>query len=208
MRTLTFIFLFAFTSLLAQDKDKSESLLSDLSKKIKSYTSFSIEFKASIKNADTGIDETVQGQGWVQGDKFHTIYGDNIVISNGIKIWVVSKEDKAVYISSASDDDDESLNPKKLMSIWENGFKSKYVKEENGNHIINLYPKEPGKSQYHTLVIKINASTKELKSVEVRMKDGTKMVYDVTKLVANIDIPSTKFVYDKRNFAGYQEVDN
>ncbi len=205
MRFLVFFFFMAIAPVFAQDK--SQAILDDLSKKIKSYKTFYIEFKATIKNVDTGINENASGKGWVQGDKFHTIYGDNTIISNGIKIWVVSKEDAAVYISSVGDDDDESLNPKKLMSIWETGFKSKYIKEEAGNHIIHLFPKDPGNSEYHTIILKVSTA-KDLKSVEVKMKDGTKMTYEMSKFDGNIEIPASKFVYDKRNFPGYQEVEN
>lgn len=205
MRFLVVFFLLATTPFFAQDK--SQSILNDLSKKIKSYKSFYLDFKATIKNTDTGINENTTGKGWVQGDKFHTVYGENTIISNGIKLWVVSKEDKAVYISSAGDEDDESLNPKKLMSIWENGFSSKYVKQEGNNHVINLYPKDPGKSEYHTIILKVSTSN-DLKSVQVKMKDGTSMTYEMVKFDGNIDIPASKFVFDKRNYPGYQEVDN
>lgn len=205
MRFLVVFFLLATTPFFAQDK--SQSILNDLSKKIKSYKSFYVDFKATIKNTDTGINENTTGKGWVQGDKFHTVYGENTIISNGIKLWVVSKEDKAVYISSAGDEDEESLNPKKLMSIWENGFSSKYVKQEGSNHVINLYPKDPGKSEYHTIILKVSTSN-DLKSVQVKMKDGTAMTYEMVKFDGNIDIPASKFVFDKRNYPGYQKVDN
>src|SRR5690606_3322734 len=187
MRFLVVFFLLATTPFFAQDK--SQSILNDLSKKIKSYKSFYVDFKATIKNTDTGINENTTGKGWVQGDKFHTVYGENTIISNGIKLWVVSKEDKAVYISSAGDEDEESLNPKKLMSIWENGFSSKYVKQEGSNHVINLYPKDPGKSEYHTIILKVSTSN-DLKSVQVKMKDGTAMTYEMVIFDGNIDIPA------------------
>jgi outer membrane lipoprotein-sorting protein len=208
MRIVAFLMMWVIASPFVAQDNKSQTILNDLSKKMKGYKSFYLEFKASIKNPDTGVNENVTGKGWVQGDKFHTVYGDNTIISNGIKIWVVSKEDKAVYISSATDDDEETLNPKKLMSIWESGFNNKYIKEEGGNHVIHLFPKNPGKSEYHTIVLKISVAGKDLKAVEVRLKDGTKMVYEVVKLDGNVEIPTSKFVYDKRNFPGYQEVDN
>jgi outer membrane lipoprotein-sorting protein len=208
MRIVAFLMMWVIASPFVAQDNKSQTILNDLSKKMKGYKSFYLEFKASIKNPDTGVNENVTGKGWVQGDKFHTVYGDNTIISNGIKIWVVSKEDKAVYISSATDDDEETLNPKKLMSIWESGFNNKYIKEEGGNHVIHLFPKNPGKSEYHTIVLKISVAGKDLKAVEVRLKDGTKMVYEVVKFDGNVEIPTSKFVYDKRNFPGYQEVDN
>jgi outer membrane lipoprotein-sorting protein len=208
MRIIAFLMMWVIASPFVAQDNKSQTILNDLSKKMKGYKSFYLEFKASIKNPDTGVNENVTGKGWVQGDKFHTVYGDNTIISNGIKIWVVSKEDKAVYISSATDDDEETLNPKKLMSIWESGFNNKYIKEEGGNHVIHLFPKNPGKSEYHTIVLKISVNEKEIRAVEVRLKDGTKMVYEVVKFDGNVEIPTSKFVYDKRNFPGYQEVDN
>lgn len=187
--------------------DKSKSILDELGKKIKSYNSFYMEFKSIVKNTDAGINEISEGKGWVKGDKFFANLGKNTIISNGIKNWAISSEDKTVYVSSV-DNNDESINPKKLMTIWEKDVKSKYIKEESGMHIIHLFPTNPNKKDFHTIVLKISIATKELKHIEVRMKDSTRMYYDITKLTPNIEVSDSKFVYNKKDYPGFEEIED
>ena len=146
MRVLLFIFSFLSFLTFSQDP-KSQGVLDKLSSKMKSQKSFYIEFSATIKNNATGRSESENGKGWVKGDKFYASYGENTIISNGIKTWTIVKDEKSVYESDANEKDDESMNPKKLMTIWETGFKNKYEKEDKLNdeavHVINLYPKNP-----------------------------------------------------------------
>jgi outer membrane lipoprotein-sorting protein len=187
--------------------DKSKSILDELGKKIKSYSSFYMEFKSTVKNTDAGINEISEGKGWVKEDKFFANLGKHTIISNGIKNWAISSEDKTVYVSSV-DNNDESINPKKLMTIWEKDVKSKYIKEEGGMHIIHLFPTNPNKKDFHTIVVKISIATKELKHIEVRMKDSTRMYYDITKLTPNIEVSDSKFVYNKKDYPGFEEIED
>jgi outer membrane lipoprotein-sorting protein len=195
------------TGIAFSQNDKSKGILDELSKKVKSYNSFYLEFKSTVKNSDAGINEVMEGKGWVKGDKFFANLGKNTIISNGIKNWVISSEDKTVYIS-AVDDSEESINPKKLMTIWEKDVKSKYIKEEKGMHIIHLYPTNPSKKDFHTIVLKISVAGKDLKHIEVRMKDSTRMFYDITKLTPNVEVLDTKFVYNKKEYPGYEEIED
>jgi len=201
------MFCLMLSGIALSQQDKSKTILDDLGKKIKSYSSFYLEFKSTVKNTDAGINEVSEGKGWVKGDRFFANLGKNTIISNGIKNWVISTEDKTVYISTV-DDSDESINPKKLMTIWEKDVKSKYIKEEKGMHIIHLYPTNPAKKDFHTIVLKIAVASKELKHIEVRMKDSTKMFYEITKLTPNAEVLDSKFVYNKKDYPGYEEIED
>jgi hypothetical protein len=81
-----------------------------------------------MKNEGTGQNDNLSGKGWVKGNKYYATYGDNAIICNGLKSWTVVAKDKEVYESDAEGDDD-AVNPKKLMTIWESGFKNKFIKE-------------------------------------------------------------------------------
>ncbi len=208
---LAFLFLsfIAFTSL-SQEKTtdaKSQGILDKVSTKMKDYKSFYIEFSASVKNSASGVNESEIGKGWVKGNKFYASYGDNTIICNGTKTWTVVKEEKSVYESDASSNDDESINPKKLMTIWETGFKNKYEKEENLNdekvHVIYLYPKNPAKVDYHTIILYISKTDLELKKAIMKAKDGTAMTYSLTKFTPNSSVEDSKFVFDTKKYPGY-----
>ena len=212
MKILLFAFCLLTLTVSAQDskeiKDaKSQGILDKLSTKMKGLKSFYIDFSANIKNASSGTNETSAGKGWVKDKKFCASYGDNTIISNGIKTWTVVKEEKSVYESDANEDDKESINPKKLLTIWETGFKNKYEKEENLNgeivHVIYLYPKAAGKVDYHTIILYISKNTNEMKKAILKSKDGTVMTYSLTKFTPNETIEDTKFVFDSKKYPGY-----
>lgn len=206
MKYLLGAILLIATQAFGQDA-KSQSILDELSKKMKAQNSFYIEFSANIKNSATGMNESETGKGWVKGNKFYASYGENTIISNGMKTWTIVKEEKSVYESDASGDDEESMNPKKLMTIWETGFKNKYEKVETVGgeacHVINLYPKDPGKVEYHTIILYISKTSNELKKAIMKSKDGTTMTYTLTKFQGNPSVDDSKFVYDARKYPGY-----
>lgn len=186
---------------------KAQGILDKLSAKMKSQKSFYIEFTASIKNNSTGTNESETGKGWVKGEKFYASYGENTIVSNGIKTWTIVKEEKSVYETDAKEDDEESMNPKKLMTIWESGFKNKYEKEDKLNneavHVINLYPKNPSKVEYHTITLYISKVSNELKKAVMKTKDGTTMTYTLTKFTSNPTVEDSKFVFDIKKYPGY-----
>lgn len=202
---LTLLVLLSFNSF-GQDA-KSQGILDKLSTKMKGQKSFYIEFTANIKNATNGSNESETGKGWVKGDKFYASYGDNTIISNGIKSWTIVKEEKSVYETDANEAGDEGMNPKKLMTIWESGFKNKYEKEDKLNnevvHMIYLYPKNPAKVDNHTIILYISKNSNELKKAIMKAKDGTVMTYTLTKFQSNPTIEDTKFVFDIKKYPGY-----
>jgi len=203
---ITLITLLTFTVSYGQDA-KSQGILDKVSAKMNKTNSFYIEFSASIKNSSTGTNESETGKGWVKGDKYYASYGDNTIISNGVKTWTIVKEEKSVYQSDADEEDEESLNPKKLMTIWESGFKNKYSKETTYSgeavHVIYLYPTDPGSVEYHTIILYISKATHEVKKITMKTKDGTVMTYRVTKYTANPTVSDSKFVFDAKKYPGY-----
>lgn len=206
MKFLLPLFIFLSFSSFGQDA-KSQGILDKLSTKMKSQKSFYIEFTANIKNTANGTNESETGKGWVKGDKFYASYGENTIISNGVKSWTIVKEEKSVYETDANESGEESMNPKKLMTIWESGFKNKYEKEDKLNneavHVINLYPKNAAKVEYHTIILYISKTSNELKKAIMKAKDGTIMTYTLTKFQSNPAIEDTKFVFDIKKYPGY-----
>lgn len=185
---------------------QSQAILNKLSGSMKSLKTFYVEFNANIKNASTGVNESEKGKGWVKGNKYFATYGEITLLSNGLKTWTVINEEKSVYESDASDDE-ESMNPKKLMTIWENGFKNKYEKASTFNgenvHIIKLYPTNPDNADYHTILLYVSTKSSELKKAVMKTNDGTTMTYHLTKFVSNKDIADSKFAFNKAQYPGF-----
>lgn len=198
------------SSLVYGQDAKADGILDKVSAKIKGLKTFYVEFSATIKNSTNGTNTNMSGKGWVKGDKFSATYGETTLISNGIKTWSIVKEEKTVYETDASGADEESINPKKLMTIWETGFKSKYEKEETLGgekvHMIYLYPKNPKKANYHTIIVYVSKEDNELKKAILKSNDGTVSTFTMTKFTSNPAIEDSKFVFDKSKYPGYTVV--
>ena len=206
-----FICLTLLGSTLSYGQDaKADGILDKVSAKIKGLKTFYVEFSATIKNSSNGTNSNMSGKGWVKGDKYSATYGETTLISNGLKKWSIVKEEKTVYESDASGDDEDAINPKKLMTIWESGFKSKYEKEETLNgekvHMIYLYPKNPKKANYHTIIVYISKDDYEVKKAILKANDGTVSTFTMTKFTSNPAIDDSKFVFDKSKYPGYTVV--
>lgn len=208
MKYLILAILFLSSTLYAQSDKKSEKILDEMSSEIKSLNSFYIEFTMHVKNPATGEDSNQKGLGYVKGDKYYASLGKNILVSNAVKNWTIVKEEKVTYQSDVDLDDDEAMNPKKLMTIWENGFKSKYEdKTELNNqkiHKISLFPVNPGEVNYHTIVLFVEANSNELKKAIMKTKDGSTMTYTINVFEKNKSVAENKFVYNPKNYPGYQ----
>lgn len=202
---ISILFIGLTISSYAQDS-KSQGILNNLSNKMKGQKTFYIEFSAIIKNATTGLNEKETGKGWVKGNKFYASFGSNTMISNGLKNWTIVKEDKMVYISNASEDDE--MNPKKLMTIWENGFSNSFVKEskigKTSVFVIKLKPKSKN-SDYKSVMLYV-AKDYSLKKVLLKTQDGTSMSYSLLKFNGNLAIDDKKFVYDSKKYPGYKSI--
>lgn len=191
-----------FTS--AQDT-KSQGILDKVSTKLKANKTFYVEFSSAVKKGSSN--KTSTGKGWVKGEKFFTTYGENTFISNGQKTWTILKDSKTVN-EMAVDDDEETMSPKKLMTMWEKGFKNKYEKEETLNgvkvHVITLTPTNTKKSNYTSITVYISKDSNELKKAVMKAKDSSETTYSITKFTANPTVEDSKFVYDSTKYPGYK----
>lgn len=204
MKYLLITVLFFANIVYSQSDQKSEKILDEMSAEIKSLNSFYIEFTMNVDNPATGENSRQDGLGYVKGNKYFASLGQNTLVSNGIKNWTIVKEEKVTYQSDVDLESDEAMNPKKLMTIWEDGFKSKYVKGSTKIHEIALYPVNPSEVNYHTITLFVKTSNNELHQAIMKTKDGSTMKYTITKFEKNKEVPDSKFVYNPQNHPGFQ----
>ncbi|HTO37720.1 MAG TPA: outer membrane lipoprotein carrier protein LolA [Brumimicrobium sp.] len=208
MRYLLLGILFLTSTVFAQSDQKSKEILDKISTEIKGLKSFYMEFDMSSKNSSTGENTNQKGTGYVKGNKYFATLGDLTLISNGVKSWTVIKDEKMTYQNDVDEDDDDAITPKKLMTIWEKGFKSKYEKETTINgkkvHQISLFPTNPGKVNYHTITLFVGVQGNDLYRAIMKTKDGGVMTYTIGKLDKTATVADSKFVYNPQNYPGYQ----
>lgn len=190
----------------AQDDPKSKAVVDKLISKSKGWTSFEADFSSALVNKASKLDVKQDGNVRVKGKLFNLTLTDNTVINDGKAIYTYSKKSNEVTISDPADMDKE-LDPTKLFTVYEQGFKSQFIeekKEADGTvvQVIKLFPLEPGKKPYHTVIMTIDKAKVEPKVVKVLYKDGNEVTYTLKKFTPNVDLYESVFTFDKSKYPG------
>lgn len=205
MRTIFILSLLVLSTSFSFGQDtKAKAILDKLSAKTKAYSSVYVEFSSKIKSS--AVDESSNGVAYMKGKKFYIKTGKYTLISNGIKQWVINSEEKKVYVSDFEEDED-AITPSKILTIWEDDFKYKYIGTGTINGVaiekVELYPKNPGDAQFHTISMAIDTKNNKPVQIIVKSKDGSRMTYTFSKFEGNKAVSDSKFVFNKGNYPGY-----
>jgi outer membrane lipoprotein-sorting protein len=191
----------------SQDDPKSRAIVDKLIAKNKTYTSFDADFSSRLVNADSKLDVKQEGNIKVKGRKFRLTLLDNIVINDGTVLWTYSKKTNEVSMNDPKEMD-ETLDPANLFNVYDKGFKSQYVGEstEDGVQVvtIKLFPLDPVKKTYHTIILTIDKNKMEPRRVEMRYKDGNVVTYTLKNFKPNAEMVDALFTFDKSKYPGVE----
>ena len=200
----------AFTpaSEVLQDDARSRAILDKLIAKSKSHQTFTASYSSRLQSKIDGLDITQKGTIMAKGKKFRVINDEFSLFCDGATVWAYSPESNEVTISDPSDLGEEGMDPSKLLTIYEKGFKSQFVEEKTVEktmcQIIKLFPVEAGEKPYHTVVITVDKAKVEVKAIEILYKDGNELTYTVHDFKANAPIDDNVFLFPKSNYPGVE----
>jgi outer membrane lipoprotein carrier protein len=205
------IILFLVFSLLsnfsnAQVDKKAKDVLDKLSAKTKSFSTIKSAFSYSLVNKDRNINTTQNWKLALKGDKYRLEMGDQVIISDGKTMWKVLKMDKEVEISNQVNNDD-ALNPKSIFTMYEKGFRYKYVKEEKIGtktvHTIDLFPINPKEKDYVSIRLYIDKVSVQVLKSEIKSKNGNVYTYSISTFETNKPIEDSYFTFKSSEFSGF-----
>jgi len=179
---------------------KAKVILDKVSKTNKSYSTIFIDFTFRLENKTNAIDETQNGKVWIKGEKFKLILSGIERYSDGKTVWTYLEDDEECQISDADGDDEEgSISPSSLLTIYENGFNYVYGTEVSVNgkktDMIKLFPEGGGKP-YHTIKLYVDQASSQISRIEVYGKDGNTFTYDLKSIKSNEAMDDSMFVFD------------
>ncbi|MBP8823112.1 MAG: outer membrane lipoprotein carrier protein LolA [Flavobacteriales bacterium] len=191
----------------AQDDPKSRAIVDALIAKNKSYKSFDADFSSRLVNTASKLDLTQEGNLKVKDRKFRLTLMDNTVINDGQALWTYSKKTNEVSISDPGEMD-ETLDPANLFNVYEKGFKSQYVGAGTDGGVavetINLFPLEPAKKAFHTVVLTVDKARMEPRKVVMKYKDGNVVTYSLKRFKPNAEMVDALFTFDKAKYPGVE----
>lgn len=201
---------FAFSAS-AQMDAKAKAILADVSKKYRTYDIVKTDFTFILDNPQAKIKETQHGTLIVQAktNKYKVEMTNQDQISDGKSQWTYLKEDKEVQITSA-DPNSDALNPAKIFTVYEKGFKYLYTGDSNvagkAYQMIDLTPIDINKS-YFKIRLSIDKVAKQIANVVIFDKGGNKYTYQIKKFIPNVKVPESTFVFDAKKYPGVEVVD-
>lgn len=197
---------------MAQSEVKAKAILAEVSKKYRAYDVIKTDFSYTLENPRAKIKETQAGTLFVRSkaNKYKIILKGQELISDGKNQWTYLKADKEVQLSEV-DNNAEGLNPAKIFTIYEKGFKSLYTNDTKGAngrivHNIDLVPTD-SKRTFFKVRLQIDKISKQIANAVIFDKNGNKYTYTIKTFTPNIKVPESTFAFDAKKYPGVEVVD-
>jgi outer membrane lipoprotein-sorting protein len=206
-----FLVLGSGISVMAQSEVKAKAILAEVSKKYRSYDVIKTEFSYTLENPEAKIKETQSGTLFVKSkvNKYKVVLKGQELISDGKNQWTYLKADKEVQVSEV-DNSADALNPAKLFTIYEKGFKSLYTNDTKVNgkmvHNIDLSPIDTKRS-FFKVKLQIDKLSKQIVNAVIFDKNGNRYTYSIKTFIPNIKVPESTFAFDSKLYPGVEVVD-
>ncbi|MBK9175789.1 MAG: outer membrane lipoprotein carrier protein LolA [Flavobacteriales bacterium] len=205
---LTTILFLATSFAQAQDDPKSKAVVDRLMTQAKTWTGFEADFTSRLQSAKDKLDVKQEGNMKVKGKRFRLVLDKNTIINDGTTLYTYSKETNEVTLSDPAEMDQE-LDPSKVFTQYEKGYKSQFVEEKADasgamTQVVKLFPIDPAKKPFHTVILTVEKAKGEPRSVQVLYKDGNVVTYTVKKFTANPELADALFTFDKGKYPGLE----
>ena len=205
MKNKILIAVFLFSQLISFGQDeKAEKILKDLSANTKSYSYMDVDFDFIFINTSQDINESQKGNIKINQNKFRLDLNQQLIISDDSIQWIYLKESNELQIMEY-DSQDEMISPNKLFTIYENGYKSKYIELKENNHIIDLFPIES--NEFKNIQLHIDQDKIQLKKIILFDKNGGSFSYSITKLITDKEIDENTFRFNEANYPDLEIID-
>lgn len=214
MKKLLILIIAIFTvfAIQAQKEEKAREILEQVTAKTKSYSSIKIKFKYIMDNRAENMKDTTKGTVYLKGDKFKLFFQGNEVFSDGVTMWTHQVDAGEITINNIDTEDDGALNPANILTMYEKGFKYRYMGEikvgGKSYYQIDLYPKNPDEQSYSIIKLKIDKVNSHLGSVKMVGKDGVDYIIDLIQFKPNVKIVDSMFSFDPAKYPKNIEIND
>jgi outer membrane lipoprotein-sorting protein len=163
-----------------------------------------------VENADGKAISTKKGTVYMKGTKYRVSFVGQEIFCDGNTVWTYDKSSNEVTISKL-DASSNTLTPQKLFTdFYDKDFLYKLngEKKANGKTLqeIEMTPNDKTKP-FHKVYLTIDKNAKTIYSTKVLEKAGNRYSYTVNSFSGSANIPDTKFVFNKSDYPGVEEVD-
>ena len=206
MNKIFTILLIALSTILFAQDQVAKDVLDKLSTTTKSYKNMTIGFDFIFENTSQNIKETQKGILILEDENFRLEMDAQTIITDGENQWVYLADMNEVQVMEY-DPEDDIMNPNKLFTIYEKGYKYTYVgaESEKGKRlqIIDLFPEESG--AFMKITLAVDAAKNQLYKITIHDKNGGTYTYSITAFSSKTTIKPLTF--NSTDFPGVEVID-
>lgn len=169
----------------------ADEFLNSIVESYKSYDDISIVFNYKIINEEMGVNESSRGYGSIKGNSYMINVDGQELICDGKTLWTHLIEDEEVMISEVTDDNDTS--PIAILNSLSNNISTKLL-SISPNITIEVVENE--QSNFEKLHINVDSNLR-LKDIHIFLGDGNELIYEITELTTNQNLPDSMFIFDE-----------
>lgn len=192
----------------SQSKKTSEEILKQVSENTKAFTSIRVNFTYNMDNPAAKVHESESGILLVKGDKYRLDISGQLVISDSETSWTYISDANEVQIN-AVEEDENALTPTKLLTSYNEDYKSKLINEINKDgrtlYVIELKPNT--EKNYTNVEMQIDKELFRIMRIAIQDKNGNTFSYIVNKFETNIAVKDTDFTFNEKEHPGVEVID-
>ena len=174
-------------------QNNAEAIIRMMVNQMKSHKNVEMSYKYQV-TSDGITTDFQQGKAWLQGEAYKVEMVEQEIISDGKTIWTYLIDEEEVMISNADDGVDNT--PLKLLTSLDESYAATLTNmDAQGNATIEL---ANPKGQYKRITLKANASKLEIKSMDVYMEDGTKLMVTIDEMKFDQELDNKFFTFDTK----------
>ena len=192
--------MFATQAVMAQNN--ADALIRLMVDQMKSHKNVEMSYKYQISSEGLTTEEQ-QGKAWLQGEAYKVEMVEQQMISDGKTIWTYLVDDGEVMVSDATEGEDNT--PLKLLTSLDKNYAATLTgMDAQGNATIEL---ANPKGQYRRVTLRVNANKLAIKSMDVYIEDGTKLIVNIDEMKFDQDLEDKFFTFDTKKYPNVDVID-
>ena len=195
------LLLFAAQAVSAQNN--ADAIIRVLVDQIKSHKNVEMIYNYQLNANGQNLGDAEKGHAWLQGEAYKIELQDQQTISDGKTIWSYLIDDEEVMVSNASEGTDNT--PLKLLTSLDKSYVASLTNID-AKGIATIELANP-KGQYKRVTLKVNTKKTELKSADIYMEDGNKIVVNVEEMKFDQKLDDKFFTFDTKKHPKVDVID-
>ena len=195
--------LLLFAAQVVSAQNNADALIRVLVDQIKSHKNVEMAFSYQLSPDGKTLGDSEKGHAWLQGEAYKVEMNEQQTISDGQSIWTYLIDDEEVMISNSTEGADNT--PLKLLTSLDKSYAATLA-GINTQGIASIELANPN-GQYKRVSLKIDTKKTALKSMDVYMNDGSKLVITVEEMKFDQNLDDKFFTFDAKKHPKVDVID-